>query len=438
MMGAGIGSFLEGLAKGVSLRRQMEAQALDEERMQIARNEDARAAEKFELFKKDHDYEVSKRSRDDTEHQQDRDYTLSERAYQEQQRQLNAPAEQAKREGVMADTELSKLKLSESQKDVPLKDLQRKKEMLETENALLTAERTRKDQELAKRSGQEALTRYNETVDKAIGIEKAENGADVYVFDGNKYASQDEARNAYRQKNPFFDNYLRSPQFNTVINNDIANGRLEEAKKKLEWTKYPGVRAGIETSGRILQAYTIGDIDSVNKGLKELSKNPDYLTFGEWDPNAEIIQKDGKIAGLRVAMKNKKTGKESVREFQTEGDVQNFLSIVTDPMKAYENGDANHKAVIKQQTEANEKDIETYADMVKKRAEQDGALREKVWSTLMEDYKFKQMSPEQQQVVFAQKYNIAKSGGKSILSAGEAATPPGTVKPTTLMPQTAR
>ena len=264
MMGSGIGSFLEGLAKGASLRRQMEAGALEEERMQLARNEDARAAEKFDLFKKDHEYEVSKRARDDTEHQQDRDYTLSERDYQERQRQLNAPAEQARREGVMAETDWKKLLLSEAQKDAPVKDLRRKKDTLQAESEIQTAEMARKDQELVQRSGQEALTRYNETVDKSFNIEKNDNGADVYVFDGKKYASPDEAKNAYRQKNPFFDNYLRSPQFNEIINNDIANGRIEEAKKKMEWTKFPGVRAGIETSGRILQAYTIGDIDAVN------------------------------------------------------------------------------------------------------------------------------------------------------------------------------
>lgn len=368
MMGVGIGSFLEGLAKGAAVRRSIDSQGLEEERLQLAREAAARDAEKWNYEKgildqkqkwsaEDRDYELGKRSRDDAEHMQERDYTLKTR-------ELNAPAEAAQRKKMITDSEISSLKLSEDKKDVPVADLRRKKETLETESAILTAERERKDQELLQRSGQEALDRYNQLVDKNINIEKGDKGSDVFVFDGKKYASQDEARSAYQKSHPFLDNYLRSKQFNDIINNDVASGRLQDAQKKMEWMKYPGVRQGIESSGRLLQAYHIGDIDSVNKELKSLSENPDYLTFGEWDPSAEVMQKDGKVAGLRVTMKNKKTGKESVQEFQTEGDIQNFISLVTDPMKAYENGKAQHDARITNQVKMGEKGIEAQMKML--------------------------------------------------------------------------
>jgi|GEM_PF-3634221 len=375
MMGVGIGSFLEGLAKGASIRRSFDAQGLEEERLQLAREAAQRDAEKWNYEKgildkktqwatEDRDYELGKRSRDDAEHKQDRDYTLSEHDYMTKKHQLDAPAEAAQREGIIAQSDFNKLKLDEAKKDVPLKDLERKKSTLETESAIQTAERAKKDQMLLERGGQEALSRYNEVVDKNINIEKNDKGADVFVFDGKKYATKDEAQNAYQQSHPFLDNYLRSKQFNDIINNDVANGRLADAKQKMEWMKYPGVRQGIETSGRLLQAYHIGDIDSVNKELKNLSDNPDYLTFGDWDPSAQIMQKDGKVSGLRVTMKNKKTGKESVQEFQTEGDIQNFISLVTDPMKAFENGKAQHDARIANQVKMGEKSIEAQMKML--------------------------------------------------------------------------
>lgn len=405
------GSFIEGLAKGAALRRSMQSQGLEEERLQLARDAAARDAEKWNYEKgildqsqkwktEDRDYQTKTRARDDAEHLKDRDYTLSERDYQTHQRELNAPAEAAQRQKMITDSEISNLKLSEDKKDVPVADLRRKKETLETESAILTAERDRKNQELLQRSGQEALDRYNQLVDKNINIEKGDKGSDVFVFDGKKYASQDEARSAYQKNHPFLDNYLRSKQFNDIINNDVANGRLQDAQKKMEWMKYPGVRQGIETSGRLLQAYHIGDIDSVNKELKSLSENPDYLTFGEWDPSAEVMQKDGKVAGLRVTMKNKKTGKESVQEFQTEGDIQNFISLVTDPMKAYENGKAQHDARIGNQVKMGEKGIEAQMKMLESDNNSTNKMNEEGSKNLIEQLvlseEFKKMSPQEQ------------------------------------------
>lgn len=408
--GAGIGSFMEGLASGIrsgqAMGNNMRQRELEERRLQIQEDAARRDAENDAYTRSVNEKKMKWAEEDRVTSKANEERLLKEheadRAWQEKQHGWSE-ADRARQE-------------AERAANAPLVETTRKAAILEQEGKLKGAQ-TEAD---VRNMGDQAKADYEGTKSKSILVGKDEAGNTTYSVDGEKAASKEDAEKLYEQRHgSFTDNYYTNiaPK---IVESYIANGQPEKAEQFRKYLEADQGKKTVEIGGRIMQSYLLGDMDGVNKGINQLVRGGKYMVTDGYDVKAEPLKdKEGKTIGLRGVFKNKQTGETFNKDYA--GDqLTEMIAGLSNPSVIFEHGIQSANAARAQAAEERKKGIDTGADIMKKQAEigDPNALKKELYDKMIQNGRIKPgMTPQQVGEAVNQEYDAiyGRNAGKSVL-----------------------
>jgi hypothetical protein len=288
--GIGIGSFLDGLTKGMALKNQQDQQKvtndLNERRMKLSEGQDARAAQSDALSLK--------------KAQTDLDNSQADRA-------ATAP--------ILA-----------AQRKVQLDNLNDESE-----------------QRATVRSGtDQAQKDYAAEKAKSIIVGKDDAGNPTYAVDGEKAASADDADKLFEQKHGAFMDAYRTRVVPKIINGYLKRGDVKSAEAFQKWSDNKGVESATQDYGRMMQSATMGDWDGATKYLNSMATNGDAISQDRHKLVATPIKdKDGKTSGIHVDYKDNVSGQTFGRDFSDMDEFHKYAATLMSPDSLFEQGKAD-------------------------------------------------------------------------------------------------
>lgn len=307
--GMGIGAFMDGLTKGMKVRREMDNDEADraymDRRMKLLESSDARAADQqtFERGMSERRMKLAEGTdaRAAASHDLGMRKAQADMEFEQRERAADAPVREAKRKSV----------LTGLQDDEELRKTQR--------DGAAEADRV-----------------YKEKKAKSIVTSKDDAGNETISVDGQKVGSQDEADKLFEEKHGTFMDAYRTTVVPKVQQGMLARGDVKGADAWRKWNDDERVRKGIDTAGRLETAFRAGDWDRVNRHFNELARDRDYIPLEGQEISAEPIKSDGKTVGLKATYKNRATGETRIEEFKDMEALHTGLMSMVNPATMFE------------------------------------------------------------------------------------------------------
>ena len=282
--GIGIGTFMEGLAKGKAAQAAANQQDFANN---LATNQDNRAAASSALALK--------------QGQQNLDQNATNFANQQQEYADNAN----------------------------LRDLQRK----DKESTITDANET---SAINTQAAKEATDAYNDAQGRSIfPVGKDAAGNPTFSVDGKLVGDADAAQRAFDAAH---DNRMQTyykvagPK---IIQDLLASGDTAGANAFIKAHQDADFAKGVDLLGRLEGAAQAGDWAGVNEHLNNILSNSGYINSANHDASATpILGPDGKATGMMVHYKNLKTGEDVTKNFTTMQDAFQTLSGLISPQAA--------------------------------------------------------------------------------------------------------
>lgn len=397
--GYGIGSFMEGLASGIrsgqAISARNKSDALDERRLQIQEDAARRDAEN-DAYTRSINEKKMKWAEEDRARNLENE--TADRAWQEKQNGWSEADRAA---------------------NAPLVETKRKADILEQEGKLSGL----KTEDDIRKIRESADPEYRALESKSIQLGKDEAGKPIYGVDGEKAASEEEARQIYEKKYPF-NNFFVKNAVPKIVDGYLKAGQPEKAAAFEKWATDKRTDNGIEASGRAIQALELGDVNGLNKALNEIASDKNYLVKDGFSVSGEIIKGNNDEKGIRVKYKNKNTGAEFSNDLIGSEAVSNGLQFIFDPKNVFEFNIKSTELTKKQAAEANKKGVDTGADITKEAYKQMGEARQKLDDVEAPDWA-KAMTPEQKDAYVAGRLK-SMLNNKSIMPQQSGASQPRT------------
>ena len=191
---------------------------------------------------------------------------------------------------------------------------------------------------------------YNAAKAKSIFIGKDANGNPTYSVDGQAVPSQQAASDLYDQTHQDrMDTYFKvgGPK---IVSDMLASGDRAGAEAFIKAHQDHAFQKGVDSLGRLEGAANVGNWDGVNTHLNAILSNAGYINPANHEASAEPIldPTTGKATGLTVNYKNKNTGEQVTKNFNSMSDLHASLSGLISPQAAA----AHNQSIIDAQTAA--------------------------------------------------------------------------------------
>ena len=349
--GLGIGSFMEGLTKGVDVRRKLDNDKFEREvtqkKLDLMANQDQRAASAQTFDQDMRGKDFSLRQGQDARAAARDDFTLtkgkSDQAYIETERAADAPINAAKRKSVLT----------------AFSDADEQRTKLRT-------------------AGAESDKAY---ADKKAASVKAETGADgskTFSMDGKAYASEQEANAAFEQRHGTAMDQYRKVVVPQMERAKVEAGDLAGAQAWQKWNELESTRKATDSIGRAQSYITMGDWDKAGEHIKSVMNNKDYMGFDGYEPSISPIKnKDGKTEGFSVGYKNNETGETYKKDYK---DIAKFGEDVigfANPISMFETTRKQLEAKRASEVKMAEENHKTANQITLERAKQEGQIDQK-------------------------------------------------------------
>ena len=183
---------------------------------------------------------------------------------------------------------------------------------------------------------------YNAAKAKSIFIGKDANGNPTYSVDGQAVPSQQAASDLYDQTHANRMQTYYSVGGPKIVSDLLASGDTAGAAAFQKAHQDADFQKGVDLLGRLEGAANVGNWDGVNTHLNAILSNSGYINPANHEASAEPIidPATGKATGLTVNYKNKNTGEQVTKNFNSMSDLHNSLSGLISPQAAVSHNQA--------------------------------------------------------------------------------------------------
>ena len=177
---------------------------------------------------------------------------------------------------------------------------------------------------------------YNAAKAKSIFVGKDANGNPTYSVDGQAVPSQDAASELYDQTHANRMQTYYNVGGPKIVSDLLASGDTAGAAAFQKAHQDADFQKGVDLLGRLEGAAQVGNWDGVNTHLNAILSNAGYINPANHEASAEPIidPTTGKATGLTVHYKNKQTGEEVTKNFNSMSDLHASLSGLISPQAA--------------------------------------------------------------------------------------------------------
>ena len=177
---------------------------------------------------------------------------------------------------------------------------------------------------------------YNAAKAQSIFVSKDANGNPTYSVDGQAVPSQQAASDLYDQTHADRMQTYYNVGGPKIVSDMLASGNVKGAQDFIDAHKSKDFQKGVESLGRLEGAANVGNWDDVNAHLNAILSNAGYINPANHEASAEPIidPTTGKATGLTVNYKNKNTGEQVTKNFNTMSDLHSGISHIISPPAA--------------------------------------------------------------------------------------------------------
>jgi hypothetical protein len=174
---------------------------------------------------------------------------------------------------------------------------------------------------------------YNAAKAKSIFVGKDAVGNPTYSVDGQAVPSQDAASQLYDQTHANRMQTYYNVGGPKIVSDLLASGDAAGAQAFIDAHKNADFQKGVDSLGRLEGAAQVGNWDGVNTHLNAILSNAGYINPANHEASAEPIidPATGKAAGLTIHYKNKQTGEEITKNFNTMSDLHSGIHHIINP-----------------------------------------------------------------------------------------------------------
>ncbi len=116
----------------------------------------------------------------------------------------------------------------------------------------------------------------------------------------------------------------------------MENGDIDKADRFGKWMEDDNTKQGMKYGAAMLRSAQLGDADGVAQNMVKLYNQPGYFQDGMSAQSADIIRDDkGNATGMKVVLKNDKTGETSEHTFNNMNDVYDLATQFAAPDKVF-------------------------------------------------------------------------------------------------------
>jgi len=191
-------------------------------------------------------------------------------------------------------------------------------------------------------------------------VGKDANGDPTFSVDGKLVGSAEAASDAFDRAHQSRMQTYYNTAGPKIINDFIENGQPEKAQAFIKAHQDVDFQKGVDSLGRLEGAYQTGDWSGVNENLNNILSNAGYINSANHDASAKpIIGPDGTATGLTVSYKNKNTGEDVTKTFNSMADLHAAISGLISPQAAVAHNTALEAGATATATKAAEEAIKT-------------------------------------------------------------------------------
>ena len=177
---------------------------------------------------------------------------------------------------------------------------------------------------------------YNAAKAKSIFVGKDAAGNPTYSVDGQAVPSQQAASDLYDQTHATRMQTYYNVGGPKIVSDLLASGDTAGANAFIKAHQDADFQKGVDSLGRLESAAQVGNWDGVNTHLNAILSNAGYINPANHEASAEPIidPTTGKATGLTVHYKNKQTGEEVTKNFNSMSDLHSGLHYLINPQAA--------------------------------------------------------------------------------------------------------
>jgi hypothetical protein len=177
---------------------------------------------------------------------------------------------------------------------------------------------------------------YNAAKGKSIFVGKDTAGQPTYSVDGQAVPSQQAASDLYDQTHATRMQTYYNVGGPKIVSDLLAGGDVAGAKAFSDAHQNADFQKGVDSLGRLEGAAQVGNWDGVNTHLNAILSNAGYINPANHEASATPIidPATGKANGLTVNYKNKNTGEQVTKNFNSMSDLHNALHSMINPAAA--------------------------------------------------------------------------------------------------------
>jgi hypothetical protein len=177
---------------------------------------------------------------------------------------------------------------------------------------------------------------YNASKAKSIFVSKDAQGNPTYSVDGQAVPSKQAASDLYDQTHADRMKTYYNVGGPKIVSDLLASGDTAGAQAFIDAHKSVDFQKAVDSVGRLEGAYQVGNWDGVNTHLNAVLSNAGYINPANHEASATPIidPATGKATGLTVNYKNKNTGEQVTRNFNSMSDLHSALHFMINPQAA--------------------------------------------------------------------------------------------------------
>ena len=177
---------------------------------------------------------------------------------------------------------------------------------------------------------------YNAAKAKSIFVGKDAQGNPTYSVDGQAVPSPQAASDLYDQTHATRMQTYYNVGGPKIVSDLLASGDTAGAAAFHKAHQDVDFQKGVDSLGRLEGAAQVGNWDGVNTHLNAILSNAGYINPANHEASAEPIldPTTGKATGLTVHYKNKQTGEEVTKNFNSMSDLHSGLHYMINPQAA--------------------------------------------------------------------------------------------------------
>jgi hypothetical protein len=177
---------------------------------------------------------------------------------------------------------------------------------------------------------------YNAAKAKSIFVGKDAAGNPTYSVDGQAVPSPQAASDLYDQTHANRMQTYYNVGGPKIVSDMLASGDTAGAAAFQKAHQDVDFQKGVESLGRLEGAAQVGNWDGVNTHLNAILSNAGYINPANHEASAEPIidPATGKATGLTVHYKNKQTGEQVTKNFNSMSDLHSGLHYLINPQAA--------------------------------------------------------------------------------------------------------